>query len=245
MEARVRGHHDASKASAACGLRNTAAGKASLTGGQLLAGERTGVEALQRLAGNRAVCELLAVGQAKLEVGPAGDRYEQEADTLARRVVAALQGSNRGSTAPTEGAEDGEEIAARGPSSVWATIGRAPSSFDGPEVGLAGGALPSGTEAAINSARRGGVPLDTSARSAMEGAFGADFAEVKVHSGPAATELNNRVQAKAFTIGNDIFFRDRVPDARTTHGQELLAHELAHTIQQGAAKAIPPFLRAD
>ncbi len=221
-------------------LRNAATDKALMAGDQLLAGGRTGVESLQRLAGNRAVCELLSVGQAKLEVGPAGDRYEQEADTLARRVVAALRGSDQGSTAPADDAEDGQERVGRATTTVQGTLGRVPSRFEGPEVGLAGGSLPPGTEAAINSARRGGTPLDTNARSAMEGAFGADFGGVKVHSGPASAELNNRVQAKAFTIGNDIFFRDRVPDARTTHGQELLAHELAHTIQQGAAKEIPP-----
>ncbi len=72
----------------------------------------------------------------------------------------------------------------------------------------------------------------------MEGAFGADFSQVRVHSGSASSKLNDRVQAKAFTIGNDIFFRDGVPDARTSHGQELLAHELTHTVQQGAARSL-------
>jgi hypothetical protein len=239
MQASRRGHQDAAEASAASVLRNAAADRALLGGAQLLTGERTAVEALQRVAGNRAVCELLSVGQAKLEVGPAGDRYEREADTLARRVVAALQGVNQGSRAPADGVVDGEEMVGRVTLTGGGTIGRAPSSVQDPEVGLAGGALPPGTEAAINSARRGGTALDTGARSAMEGAFGADFGEVKVHSGPASTELNNRVQAKAFTVGSDIFFRDRLPDPRTSQGQELLAHELAHTIQQGAAKARP------
>ena len=66
----------------------------------------------------------------------------------------------------------------------------------------------------------------------MEGAFGADFGAVRVHSGAHATELNDRIQATAFTTGNDIFFRDGVPDTSTASGQSLLAHELTHVVQQ-------------
>ena len=67
----------------------------------------------------------------------------------------------------------------------------------------------------------------------MEQAFGADFSGVRVHAGPRAADLNDRIQAKAFTTGNNIFFRDGLPDANTHDGQSLLAHELTHTIQQG------------
>lgn len=65
--------------------------------------------------------------------------------------------------------------------------------------------------------------------------LGADLSGIRVHSGPTSTELNDRIQAKAFTTGNDIYFRDSVPDVSTSTGQELLTHELTHTIQQGAA----------
>ena len=77
-------------------------------------GQGADVRALQRLAGNRAVCDLLSVGQAKLEVGPAGDRYEQEADDVARRVVGALQEANGGEASPVD--DDLEATA----SSWWA-----------------------------------------------------------------------------------------------------------------------------
>ncbi len=67
----------------------------------------------------------------------------------------------------------------------------------------------------------------------MEGAFGANFDAIRIHAGSKAAELNTRIQAKAFTVGNDIFFRDGAPDTSTQQGQHLLAHELTHTIQQG------------
>jgi hypothetical protein len=70
-------------------------------------------------------------------------------------------------------------------------------------------------------------------RRKMEGAFGADFGGIRIHEGSKASELNNRIQAKAFTVGNDIYFRDGAPDASSRDGQHLLAHELTHTVQQG------------
>ncbi len=206
-----------------------------MSGRSTASGQGADVRALQRLAGNRAVCDLLSVGQAKLEVGPAGDRYEQEADDVARRVVGALQEANRGDASPVDDDLQPDSTALAGRATK---IGRATAPATDPEVGLEGGALEAGTEAAIKSARSGGAALDNGVRRAMEGAFGADFSQVRVHSGSASSELNDRVQAKAFTIGNDIFFRDGVPDARTNHGQELLAHELTHTVQQGAARSL-------
>jgi hypothetical protein len=72
----------------------------------------------------------------------------------------------------------------------------------------------------------------------MEGAFGADFANVRIHTGSTSKELNNRIQAKAFTTGSDIYFRDGAPDVTRTADQSLLAHELTHVVQQGAAPHI-------
>jgi hypothetical protein len=184
----------------------------------------TGSEAevldLQRTVGNRATVGLLGVGQAKLDVGPVGDRYEQEADQVARNVVAVLRSPQ--STGPAEVAEDDLHGVGR-----WSIQRRE-------AIGAEGGALDAETESAIRGARGGGSALGGATRTQFESAFGgADFSEVRLHSGPAAAQLNDRVQAKAFTIGSDIFFRGGVPDAGTSDGQELLAHELTHTIQQG------------
>ncbi len=243
-----RGGHrkEADESSSASTLRNAASEATALRSDQPAAGGRPGgVQALQSVAGNRAVCGLLSVGQAKLEVGAAGDRYEDEADALARKVVAALRDTGNGWGASGASAEGGtaskDQIGPEDEIGVFGrvtSIGRAAWRTVNPEVGLEGGTLGPGTEAAINSARRGGTPLDGGVRGAMESAFGADFSQVRVHAGPGSAELNDRVQAKAFTIGSDIFFRDGVPDARTRPGQELLAHELTHTIQQGAARSV-------
>lgn len=102
-------------------------------------------------------------------------------------------------------------------------------------IGTAGGELDDDTARILRSSRSGGKPLPDPARSKMEGAFGADFAAVRVHSGSVSTELNDRIQAKAFTTGSDIYFRDAVPDASSRGGQELLAHELTHVVQQNGA----------
>jgi hypothetical protein len=175
---------------------------------------------LQRTIGNRATVGLLGIGQAKLDVGPVGDRYEQEADQIARQVVAALRAPAPAADTPSVAEDDLEGV------------GRVIQRRE--VIGAEGGALDAETESAIQGARGGGMALGGGDRSRLEGAFGgADFSGVRLHAGPAAAQLNYRVQAKAFTIGSDIFFRGGLPDAGTSDGQELLAHELTHTIQQG------------
>jgi hypothetical protein len=69
----------------------------------------------------------------------------------------------------------------------------------------------------------------------MEGAFGADFSGVRVHTDSKSDSLNRSVQAKAFTTGSDIFFRSGTYQPASSGGQELLAHELTHVVQQGGA----------
>lgn len=76
----------------------------------------------------------------------------------------------------------------------------------------------------------GGQPLEGGAREKMEGAFGADFSGVKVHTGSeAAQDLN----ARAFAQGSDLHFAPGQYDPQGQDGQHLLAHELAHVVQTG------------
>jgi hypothetical protein len=187
---------------------------------------------LQRTVGNHAVTRLLAQTrshaatppvQAKLSVGPADDRYEREADRVADTVMRAI----RHSTAPDP---EAEETQTAGP--LAATLQRAPEAV----VGLEGGALGADVEREIRSARGRGRPLEPGVRRRMEQHMGADFGGVKVHTNRDADRLSRSIQARAFTTGQDIFFRNGAYQPGSRGGQQLLAHELTHVVQQNGNK---------
>ncbi len=98
-----------------------------------------------------------------------------------------------------------------------------------------GGELDGDLESAVNRARSGGDSLDESLRQPMESAFGADFGGVRIHTGADADTLNRSVQARAFTTGRDIFFRSGEYRPASSSGQELIAHELTHVVQQNGS----------
>lgn len=87
-------------------------------------------------------------------------------------------------------------------------------------------------EQQIQSARGGGRPLDSTIRTQMEPAFGANFGGVRVHANSGADSLNQSLSARAFTTGQDIFFKQGEYNPGTSGGRELLAHELTHVVQQ-------------
>ncbi|NJP11949.1 MAG: DUF4157 domain-containing protein [Leptolyngbyaceae cyanobacterium RU_5_1] len=91
---------------------------------------------------------------------------------------------------------------------------------------------PPAVEAAIEQARGGGRSLDTGARIQMESTFGADFSGVRIHTDSTADTLNQALSARAFTTGQDIFFRQGEYNPASSGGRELLAHELTHVVQQ-------------
>src|SRR5690606_2465971 len=105
-----------------------------------------------------------------------------------------------------------------------------------PEVGMEGGSVSRETSDMVESARGGGSALAPDVRREMEGHFGADFSGVRVHQGGESADLNNRLSARAFTTGNDIFVGQGGLNTGSRGGKELLAHELTHVIQQGAAR---------
>jgi hypothetical protein len=91
---------------------------------------------------------------------------------------------------------------------------------------------PAGVEQAIQSARSGGQSMDSGVRTQMESAFGADFSGVRVHNDAGADTLSQTLNARAFTTGQDIFFRQNEYNPGSSSGRELLAHELTHVAQQ-------------
>ena len=77
-----------------------------------------------------------------------------------------------------------------------------------------------------------GQPLDPATRAYMEPRFGHDFSKVRVHTDAKAAESVRAVNARAYTVGKDVVFGEGQYAPRTDAGRHLIAHELAHTIQQ-------------
>lgn len=80
-----------------------------------------------------------------------------------------------------------------------------------------------------------GAPLPAGVRNFMEPRFGANFSEVRIHTGEAAARQSKALNAHAFTVGQHVFFAQGKYQPDSAAGKELIAHELTHTIQQGAA----------
>lgn len=91
----------------------------------------------------------------------------------------------------------------------------------------------------IRSELRRGQSLDSSVRSRMESAFGQSFSEVRVHVDSSAANLATRIDARAFTLGHDIAFASGQYQPGSLAGDTLIAHELAHVVQQQRAAGVP------
>lgn len=161
--------------------------------------------------------------QAKLTVGKPNDKYEQEADRVAHDVVQQIQL----------------------PQALQASAQRSVMLQDDPiqmkpllqpKKAFEGETSPD-FESSINRMRNTGQPLDANLQRQMGQAMGADFSNVKVHTGSQADQLNQSIQAKAFTTGKDLFFRQGEYQPKNRAGQELIAHELTHVVQQNKGVA--------
>ena len=93
----------------------------------------------------------------------------------------------------------------------------------------------SGIESSLSSSKGGGSPLDAGTKNEMESGFGADFSSVRVHNDSNAVQMNQELGSQAFTNGNDIYFNEGKYNPESNSGKHLLAHELTHTVQQGAS----------
>ena len=112
--------------------------------------------------------------------------------------------------------------------------GRAPQT-KAAAAGAVGSAAP-GNPTAMLGQLGAGARLDSGVRSRMERGFGRSFADVRVHSGATAAQLSRGLAARAFTIGHDIAFAPGEYRPGTLVGDALIAHELAHTLQQSGAR---------
>ncbi len=90
-------------------------------------------------------------------------------------------------------------------------------------------------EQQLNETKGSGTGMDTKTREEMEQGFGADFSNVKIHTNSEAENMSSDIGAQAFTNGNDVYFNKGKYNPNSKEGKHLLAHELTHTIQQGAS----------
>lgn len=100
-----------------------------------------------------------------------------------------------------------------------------------------GGARQTHAPQAVQSRLGSGRPLEGSVRSHMESSFGQSFSHVRLHTGPQAAEVSGQLNARAFTIGPNIAFGSGQYKPGTLIGDALIAHELAHVMQQTGARS--------
>jgi hypothetical protein len=98
-----------------------------------------------------------------------------------------------------------------------------------------GGRRDAGDAASIRNRLGSGRPLDGSVRGRMESAFGRSFSKVRVHTDADAARVSDQLNARAFTVGEHVAFGASEYRPGTMMGDALLAHELAHVVQQGSA----------
>ena len=180
--------------------------------------------------------------QRKLAVGSADDPLEREADRIADQVAGSaahigplqhpahaqqprLQRKCACGGQCDECRKDKEELAAP-------PILRRQANSGGPSKHHSPGQAPPIVHQALRSSGR---PLDAPVRSLMESRFQRDFSDVRVHTGPLASRSANAINAVAYTAGNHLVFTEGSYSPGTPSGQQLLAHELVHTLQQGGS----------
>src|SRR4030095_4328224 len=103
--------------------------------------------------------------------------------------------------------------------------------------GREGGAKDAGNPRALQARLGSGQPLDGAVNSRMSSAFGYDFSRVRMHTDASAADLSGSLNARAFTLGEHVAFGSGEYLPGTLIGDALIAHELAHVVQQGAAGA--------
>jgi hypothetical protein len=184
------------------------------------------------------------VVQPKLTIGEPNDKYEQEADRVADAVLRMPE------TTTTEGVRspasipvvqrmcpECEEELHRSPVGIQrmsADREEEDNSVQRQSSSDTNTTMPTGTESYIQSLGGGGVPLSQSEAQYFEPRFGQSFSNIRIHNGEAANQAAKSIDARAFTLGNNIAFARGEHDSSSVSGRKLMAHELTHTLQQSA-----------
>lgn len=202
--------------------------------------------AAPRDADGRALGRLLAFSlprahgpQAKLAVGARDDAYEREADRVADAVtrdpaprLAAPSPAPRAVQRRCAGCAAGSapcaECKARAEEEEAGVVRRK-------EAGPGAAPAERPLAAQVDAATAGGDPLPAPVRGYFEPRLGRGLDHVRVHTGARADEAARAVNARAFTLGRDVVFAAGEYRPESATGRHLLAHELAHVVQQGSA----------
>lgn len=183
--------------------------------------------------------------QAKLTVGKPFDVYEMEADRVADAVIRKEQ-QLPAQAAPEKKVQrkcdacaDDKKIQLKSgntspPPAYKTPVTRIQRQPDGPSKDTARKEI----QQALEQNKTRGSPLPEGTRMFMEKHIGADFSNIRIHTGKEAAQLSGQLNAQAFTYGHQIYFNESKFNPATSEGKHLLAHELTHTIQQGAAPVV-------
>ena len=178
-------------------------------------------------------------------------RNAAEDDEVPGAAPASVPSSPAPATSPGESSSATSEIGASGAVPAGAAPATAPS---GPASGredddlqakrshiqrraesAAGFDVDGELEDTIKGQKGSGQSLPASEQTFFESRMGADFSNVRVHSDASSDQINRSISARAFTTGSDVFFKQGEYKPGTSEGRKLMAHELTHVIQQGAA----------
>lgn len=166
--------------------------------------------------------------QPKLTVGTPGDQYEQEADQVATQIVSSQR------LQPELFPSESEAEIRTQPLGNWMTP-QSQIQSQTTEDSTLKTPFDFNLEHQLTRTQGSGSPISEQTRSFMESRFGADFSGVRLHQDQDAVQMNQALGAKAFTYGQDIYFNQGTYQPNQFEGQHLLAHELAHVIQQKGA----------
>jgi hypothetical protein len=170
--------------------------------------------------------------QAKLAVGEANDPLEHEADRAADQVM-------RGASGPISLTRASPRISRK----CDACEAEDQALQKKPAQAAGGAPAARGLDHVHGVLGSPGRPLDGPTRGFFEPRFGHDFGEVRIHDDGAAAASARAVGARAYTVGRNIVFGGGQYATGTDTGRRLLAHELAHTVQQGRAPASQALLQ--
>jgi hypothetical protein len=177
--------------------------------------------------------------QPQLKIGRPGDRFEQEADNMADRVMRTAKQS------PEPGDEESQTATAESEAttrqSPKATNPEPEDTVPSIQTRASTGTHPHPRSVSVQNTlpqtKGNGRPLSSPVQTEMEQHFGHDLGAVRIHTDETSIRMNQRLNARAFTHETDVYFNSGEYHPDSWSGKHLLAHELTHVLQQNTLSA--------